>query len=209
MELVIGTKVWSSWSMRPWLVLKRTGAVFTEALIQLRETSTSEEVAKRSPSGKIPLLIDGPLMVWDSLAICEYLAERFPAARLWPEDPGRRAVARAAVAEMHAGFASLRGECPMDLSLRREMELSEATHTDIRRIARLWCDLRQQSAAEGPFLMGAWSIADAYYTPIATRFRSYGVRLSDYGDRGEGGAYAELLLEQPDYLEWEKAALGA
>ncbi|MBV9509546.1 MAG: glutathione S-transferase family protein [Caulobacteraceae bacterium] len=209
MELVIGTKVWSSWSMRPWLVLKRAGAPFTETLIQLRETGTSEAVAKRSPSGKVPLLVDGPLTIWDSLAICEYLAERFPAAKLWPEDAAKRALARAAVAEMHSGFSSLRGECPMDLSLKREMELSEATHTDIRRIVRLWSDLRQKSAADGPFLLGGWSIADAYYTPVATRFRSYGVRLSDYGDRGEAGAYCELLLEQPEYLEWEKASLDA
>jgi glutathione S-transferase len=208
MELIIGTKVWSSWSMRPWLVLKRAGAPFSETLIQLRETGTTEEVARRSPSARIPVLVDGETTIWDSLAICEYLADKFPTAALWPADPVRRGLARSAAAEMHAGFASLRGECPMDLSLRREMELSEATHADIRRIVRLWCDLRRRFEAEGPFLLGAWSIADAYYTPVATRFRSYGVKLSDYGDRGEAGAYCELLLEQPEYLEWEKAALG-
>jgi glutathione S-transferase len=209
MEIIVGTKAWSSWSMRPWLVLKKTGAPFTETLVQLRETETSDEVAKHSPSGKVPVLVDGELTIWDSLAICEYLADRFPAAKLWPDDPARRALGRAAAAEMHSGFTSLRGECPMDLGLRREMDLSEATHTDIRRIVRLWCDLRRRFSADGPFLLGAWSIADAYYTPVATRFRSYGVRLSDYGDQGPAGAYNELLLQQPDYLEWEKAALAS
>jgi glutathione S-transferase len=208
MELIVGTKVWSSWSLRPWLALKRTGAPFTETLVKLREVGVSEEIAKHSPSGRVPVLVDGELKVWDSLAICEYLAEKFPAAKLWPDDPTARALGRAASAEMHSGFASLRGECPMDLSLRSEVELSEATHDDIRRIVRLWSDLRGRFGAAGPFLLGAWSIADAFYTPVATRFRSYGVRLSDFGDTGAAGAYNELLLEQPDFLEWEKAALA-
>jgi glutathione S-transferase len=207
MEIVIGTKVWSSWSLRPWLALKRTGEPFTETLVQLREVGTSEEAAKRSPSGRVPVLIDGDLTIWDSLAICEYLAERFPAAKLWPDDVAKRALGRAAVAEMHSSFGSLRGECPMDLSLRHEIELSEATHDDIRRIVKLWSELRERFGADGPFLLGAWSIADAFYTPVATRFRSYGVQLSDFGDRGYAGAYSELLLEQPEYLEWEKAAV--
>jgi len=208
MEIIVGTKVWSSWSLRPWLALKRTGAPFTETLVQLREVGVSEEIAKYSPSGRVPVLKDGALTIWDSLAICEYLAERFPAAKLWPDDVAARALGRAAAAEMHAGFASLRGECPMDLSLRHEVELSEATHGDIRRIVRLWTDLRGQFGAGGPFLLGAWSIADAFYTPVATRFRSYGVRPSDFGDAGVAGAYNEVLLEQPEYLEWEKAAVA-
>jgi len=208
MELIIGTKVWSTWSLRPWLVLKRAGAPFTETLVQLRETETSEAVARVSPSGKVPVLKDGEMTIWDSLAICEYLAEKFPAAKLWPDDAGARAVGRSAVAEMHSSFASLRGECPMDLSLRHEVELSEATHDDIRRIVRLWNELRGKYAGGGPFLLGAWSIADAFYTPVATRFRSYGVKLSDFGDTGAAGTYNEVLLEQPDFLEWERAAVA-
>ena len=208
MELIIGTKVWSTWSLRPWLALKRTGEPFTETLVQLREFDTSEAVAKVSPSAKVPVLKDGDLTIWDSLAICEYLAERFPAAKLWPDDPTARALGRAAAAEMHSSFASLRGECPMDLKLRHEVELSDATHADIRRIVKLWLDLRGRFDAGGPFLLGAWSIADAFYTPVATRFRSYGVRLSDFGDTGAAGVYNELLLEQPDFLEWERAAVA-
>jgi len=208
MELIIGTKVWSTWSLRPWLALKRTGAPFTETVVQLREVGTSDDVAKVSPSGRVPVLKDGELTIWDSLAICEYLAETFPAAKLWPDDPAARALGRAAVAEMHSSFASLRGECPMDLSLKSEVELSEATHADIRRIVSLWSDLRGRYGAGGPFLLGAWSIADAFFTPVATRFRSYGVRLSDFGDTGVAGTYNEALLEQPDFLEWEKAALA-
>ena len=208
MELIIGTKVWSTWSLRPWLVMKRAGAPFTETLVQLREFDTSEAVARVSPSAKVPVLKDGDLTIWDSLAICEYLAEKFPAAKLWPDDAAARALGRSAVAEMHSSFASLRGECPMDLALRREMELSELTHQDIRRIVKLWTDLRGRFNAGGPFLLGAWSIADAFFTPVATRFRSYGVQLSDFGDTGAAGTYNEVLLEQPDFLEWERAALA-
>ncbi|HTI66208.1 MAG TPA: glutathione S-transferase family protein [Caulobacteraceae bacterium] len=206
MELVIGDKNFSSWSLRPWLVLKRAGATFGETLVRLRQPGTAAEVARHSPSGKVPLLRDGEVMVWDSLAICEYLAERFPAAGLWPADVQARALGRSAVAEMHSGFASLRGELPMDLALHRVAEISEATQTDIRRIVQLWASLCERFGKDGPWLLGPWSIADAFYTPVATRFRSYGVRLSDYGDLGAGGAYCEMLLEQPDYLEWEAAA---
>jgi glutathione S-transferase len=207
MELLIGDKVWSSWSMRPWLVLKRTGEAFTETLIRLRTDETNANaIAAGSPNGKVPVLKDGQVTIWESLAICDYLAERFPAAKLWPADAAVRGVGRAAAAEMHAGFASLRGECPMDLSLKCEVDLSEATHADIRRIVGLWSGLIERHG--GPFLLGEWSIADAYYTPVATRFRSYGVRLSDFGDEGPAGAYSERLLAEPEYLAWEAAALA-
>jgi glutathione S-transferase len=208
MELVIGDKVWSSWSMRPWLVLKRTGAPFTETLVPLRHANTPQLLRQASPSGLVPVLKDGGLTVWDSLAISEYLAEKFPEAKLWPEDQSARAIARCAAAEMHAGFASLRGECSMDLSLQKVATLSEATQENIRRIVHLWTQLRQTYGQGGAFLFGQWSIADAFYTPVATRFRSYGVRLSDYGDMGAAGTYAEALLETPEFMEWEKAAMA-
>lgn len=207
MEIVVGTKRWSSWSLRPWLALKHTGEPFTETLVELRRGDLSEdEIRKHSPSGLVPCLKDGELVVWDSLAICEYLAERFPAAKLWPADPAARALGRAAAAEMHSGFASLRGECPMALETRTAVEISEATQKNMRRIVELWSGLLDRFG--GPLLLGDWSIADAFYTPVATRFRSYGVHLSDYGDDGRCGEYAARLLETPEYLEWERAALA-
>lgn len=211
MELLIGDKVWSTWSMRPWLVLKHTGAPFTETLIRLRRED-SEEVrlaaqAAGSPTGLVPALKDGALTVWDSLAICEYLAERFPAARLWPADPAARALGRAAAAEMHSGFSSLRGECPMDLTRREAATLTPATEENVRRLVSLWRDLLRRFG--GPFLLGAeWSIADAFYTPVATRLRSYHIHPTDHGDDGSAGAYAARLLETPEYLEWERGALS-
>ncbi len=205
MELVIGTKKWSTWSLRPWLVLKRAGVSFKETVIPLRQAEvTDAEIAKHSPSKLIPVLKDGDLTVWDSLAICEYLAEKYPEAKLWPADPEQRALARAAAAEMHSGFTSLRGECPMDLGVIKHADLSEATQKDIRKIVERWNQLLKRSG--GPFLLGEWSIADAFYTPVATRFRTYGVHLSDYGDVGTAGAYCERLLETPEFLAWEAEA---
>jgi glutathione S-transferase len=208
MELVIGTKAWSSWSMRPWLALKKTGAAFDETLVALRqENGRSEaEILTHSPSGLVPALKDGEVAICDSLAICEYLAERFPDAGLWPKDAAARAYARAAAAEMHSGFASLRGECPMDLAAAAHVAtLSEATHRDVRRIVALWNGLLGRLG--GPWLGGAeWGIADAFYTPVATRFRTYGVKLSDFGDAGTAGQYAERLLERPEFKAWEAGA---
>ena len=207
MEIVIGTRKWSTWSLRAWLVLKHVGVEFTETLVQLREAGTSEAIiAAHSPSKLVPVLKDGELVVWDTLAISEYLHETFPQAKLWPDDRVKRALGRAAAAEMHSGFASLRGECPMDLTLSIEADLTEATAKDIRRIVELWSDLRGRFGSDGPFLLGAWSIADAFYTPVATRFRSYGVKLSDYGDTGVAGAYGNALLATPEFKAWEDAA---
>ncbi|MGA0607304.1 glutathione S-transferase family protein [Phenylobacterium sp. VNQ135] len=210
MELVIGTKKWSTWSLRPWLAIKRSRLPFTETLIELRQENnrTEAEIRPHSPSGLVPALKTEGVVIVDSLAICEYLAERALAetgVRLWPADPIPRALARAAAAEMHSGFASLRGECPMALDAEpRTVELSEATHKNIRRIVELWLYMLDRSG--GPFLAGDWSIADAFYTPVATRFRTYGVKLTDFGDDGRAGAYAALLLEQPEFLEWEAAS---
>jgi glutathione S-transferase len=208
MELVIGTKAWSTWSMRPWLALTKTGAAFTETLVQLRQQDgiSAAEILKHSPSGLAPCLKDEGLTITDSLSICEYLAEKFPQAGLWPKDAGARALARSAAAEMHSGFASLRGECPMDLAAPvHAATLSEATHRDIRRIVALWNGLLSRFG--GPWLAGdEWGIADAFYTPVATRFRTYGVRLSDYGDAGAAGQYCERLLERPEFKAWEAGA---
>ena len=206
MELVIGTKRWSSWSLRPWLALKRTGQSFKEVEIELRRgEATTADIAAYSPSKLAPALKDGDLVVWDSLAICEYLAEKFPEANLWPRDTALRALGRSATAEMHSGFQSLRGECPMALDeTPRKLDISEATQKDVRKIVERWNQLLKRSG--GPFLLGGWSIADAFYTPVATRFRTYGIHPSDYGDAGAAGAYAERLLETPEFLEWERAS---
>ena len=208
MELVIGTKAWSTWSMRPWLALTKTGAPFEETLIPLRQADgkSAEAIAAHSPSGLVPFLRDGEVAIGDSLAICEYLAERFPEAELWPRDAVARACARAAAAEMHSGFASLRGECPMDLAAPvRVATLSEATGKDVRRIVELWNGLLGRFG--GPWLGGSpWGIADAFFTPVATRFRTYGVKLSDFGDTGAAGQYAERLLQRPEFLAWEAGA---
>ncbi len=205
MEIIIGDKNLSSWSMRPWLALKRTGAPFSETLVRLREVSSHDNiVAAGSPSGLVPVLKDGALTIGDTLAICEYLAERFPQAKLWPDDVAARALARSAASEMHSGFASLRGECPMDLALRANADVSPATAKDIHRIVELWSGLLAKFG--GPFLAGDWSIADAFFTPVATRFRSYGLRLSDFGDQGPAAAYAGRLLETAEYLAWEADA---
>lgn len=207
MEIVVGTRKWSTWSLRPWLALKRTGAPFTETVVQLREAELSEaEIRRHSPSGLVPVLKDDGLVIHDSLAICEYLGERFPEAKLWPEDAVARALGRAAAAEMHAGFASLRSECPMDLTLKTTADISDATGKNVRRIVELWSDLLGRFG--GPFLLGEWSIADAFYTPVATRFRSYGIELSAYGDDGRCGQLVERLLQTPEFLDWEKAAVA-
>lgn len=205
MEIVVGTKTWSTWSLRPWLALKRTGAPFTETLVQLREVETSTaEILKHSPSGLVPVLkVDG-LVIWDSLAICEYLAERFPEARLWPADRDQRALARSVTAEMHSGFGDLRRECPMDLGLVTTKDLSDGVQANVRRIVQVWTECLARSG--GPFLFGDWSIADAFYTPVATRFRTYGVDLAAYGDAGAAAAYRDALLSTPEFLEWEAAA---
>jgi glutathione S-transferase len=208
MELLIGDKVWSSWSMRPWLVLKRAGADFVETPIALRTEQTDAKIrAAGSPSGLVPVLKDGDLVIWDSLAICEYVAEAFPKAALWPDDRAARALGRAACAEMHSGFHSLRGELSMDLAKQVVATLVPATETDVRRMVALWLGLLRRFG--GPFLLGeTWTIADAFFTPVATRFRTYGVRLTDYGDDGAAGAYGARLLEQPEYLAWETDALA-
>lgn len=208
MEIVIGTKRWSSWSMRPWLALKHTGAPFTETLIQLRQVGLADEIGLHSPSHLVPVLKDGDLVIWDSLAICEYLAEAFPQAGLWPADKALRAVGRATAAEMHSGFGALRTECPMELETRHKaIVLSEAAGKDISKIVTRWSQLLARSG--GPFLLGDWSIADAFYTPVATRFVTYGIDLADHGDTGPASAYAARLLATPAYLTWEQEALAA
>jgi glutathione S-transferase len=205
--LVIGDKAWSSWSLRPWLAAKVARIPFREEAIGLRRPDTAGQIARRSPSGRIPVLKRGGLAVWDSLAICEYLAELAPHARLWPQDAGARAVARSISAEMHSSFQGLRKECPMDFHARIcGGAPSEQTQKDIARIVSIWRETRARFGAGGPFLFGAFTIADAMYAPVATRFRTYGIGPAAFGDDGTAAAYAETLLAMPEMREWGEGA---
>ena len=187
LALVIGNKAYSSWSLRPWLLLRESKIPFQEILVPLYLPDSPRRIREHSPSGRVPVLIDGATRIWDSLAICEYLAERFPEARGWPEAPGARAVARSVCAEMHSGFAAVRTELPMNLRGRRAgVTPSPAARSEIDRILEIWRECRRQFGAGGPFLFGRFGIADAMYAPVVTRFATYGVELAgaerDYSD---------------------------
>jgi len=199
LTLVIGTKRFSSWSLRPWLALKATGAAFDEVEITLRQPGTKAEILKWSAAGKVPVLIDGGLRIWDSLAICEYLAERFPAAGLWPDDPAARAVARSVSAEMHAGFPVLRQQCSMDLLLDSPLaDPAPDLSAEIDRLDALWSDCRTRFGADGPFLFGRFTIADAMYAPVVTRCATYHLPLGPVA-----AAYRDAVLALPTLAEWK------
>jgi glutathione S-transferase len=208
--LVIGDKAWSSWSLRPWLAAKVAGVPFREVPVRLRQPDTAAQIAQHSPSGHIPVLKRGGFAVWDSLAICEYLAELAPEARLWPAGAEARAVARAVSAEMHSGFQALRSEFSMDFHARIEGRVpSDKARADIRRVVQIWGEARRDFGADGPFLFGGFTVADAMYAPVVTRFRTYGLDLAAFGDDGTAAAYARAILELPQMQAWgEGAARG-
>ena len=207
-RLVIGNKNTSSWSLRPWLAMTHAGLAFSEVNIDLRSTDAKAQILALSPSGKVPaLLAAGDRIIWDSLAILEFLAETHPEARLWPASRDARAYARCVSAEMHSGFQPLRQHCPMDFLARSpQAELAEDVGADVRRIVALWQDCRSQFGAGGPFLFGAFSAADAMYAPVASRFRTYLSNLAPYGDDGAAQAYVEALFAVPAMLQWERDA---
>lgn len=206
-ELVIGDKRWSSWSLRPWVLMKALGIPFRETLIQLRWEGTTAEIAKHSPSARVPLLKDGDLLVWDSLAIIEYLADRHPDKPIWPTDVAARARARSISAEMHSGFFPLRDKMPMDfLNVYAAWPVDEKVERDIARIVAIWSGCRREFGAGGDFLFGAFGAADAMYVPVATRFRSYSVDLAAFGDDGTAARYAKALLDMPEMIEWGQGA---
>lgn len=205
--LVIGDKNFSSWSLRPWLALKACGIPFAEEHVRLRQPDTKADILRYSPSGKVPALKADVGTVWDSLAILEYLAERHPAHRLWPQGMEARAAARCIAAEMHAGFFTLRNDMPMDLLARLPSpEIGGALEADIRRIVAIWREARERYGKDGPFLFGAFSNADAMYAPVATRFRTYGVDLKRFGDDGAASAYVETIFALPAIAEWTASA---
>ncbi|MGH6735670.1 MAG: glutathione S-transferase family protein [Methyloceanibacter sp.] len=205
--IVIGDKNYSSWSLRPWLALKHCGVPFTEERIRLRQPDSKAEILRNSPSGKVPVLKTKAGLVWDSLAIFEYLAEQHPEAGLWPSDQEARAAARSISAEMHAGFVTLRNDMPMDLLSRLPAPpLSPALEADIARVVAIWTEARHRAADRGPFLFGAFSNADAMYAPVATRFRTYGVDLGPFGDDGSAAAYVDTIFAMPAMAEWTRGA---
>ncbi|WP_298187366.1 glutathione S-transferase family protein [uncultured Pseudomonas sp.] len=202
LTLVIGDKTYSSWSLRAALVLELTGAAYSEQLIALYQADTRAQILRYSPTGKVPLLISDDGAIWDSLAIAEYLAERFPAAQLWPQARAARALARSACAEMHSGFFALRTHMPMDLKRNQALAAIPAEAlADIHRVCELWAECRQRFAQGGAFLFGRPSIADAFFAPVAARLHSYQVALP-----AEAGAYVETIYQWPAFQRWFQAA---
>jgi glutathione S-transferase len=202
MTLVIGSKRFSSWSLRPWLALKKAGVEFEEVEIKLRESDTKNRILEWSPSGKVPCLVHGSLKIWDSLAICEYVAELCPKALLWPQGAEARAVARAVSAEMHSGFPALRSTCPMDVCVRTPMtELPPEVLVEVERIKTVWNECRHRYGQGGPFLFGRFSIADAMYAPVVSRFATYAIKLDRVSK-----TYCEAVWALPAMQEWKTNA---
>jgi glutathione S-transferase len=211
LQLLIANKNYSSWSMRPWVLMRQAGIAFEEVMVPFDDfeptSAFKQQVLARNPVGKVPVLVDGSLAVWDSLAIAETLAERFPEKQLWPADPAARARARSVCAEMHAGFSSLRSHCPMNI----EASLPEigaivwrdkaGLRTDVARIQAMWEGLLQEHG--GPMLFGEFSIADAYYAPVCMRLRTYALPVSD-----TVRAYMDRVTALPAVAEWIAGALA-
>jgi glutathione S-transferase len=202
LTIVIGDKNLSSWSLRPWLALVATGSPFKEKLVLLNQPTTKQDILDaKSPTAKVPLLLDGDLAIWESLAICEYLAEKFPKAGLWPADQAARALARSVSHEMHAGFATLRKEHPMNLKGRIPKVPSPEVRAELERIEQLWADCRRRHGQGGPYLFGQWTIADCMYAPVATRIRTYELPVSSAST-----AYVEAIFAHPGMKLWLEAA---
>lgn len=203
LKLAIGNKNYSSWSMRPWVAMKAVGIQFEEIRIPLGTPETSMRIAELSPAGRLPILIDGDLTVWDSLAICEYLAEQFPERQLWPQDGAARAIARSVCAEMHSGFTGLRTAMWMNIRARFPGKgRTPEAQADIGRISEIWETCFARSGAH-EYLFGDFSIADAYFAPVVMRFRTYSVSLGPALD-----AYADRVAAHPAVCAWVDGALA-
>ncbi|WP_375413243.1 glutathione S-transferase family protein [uncultured Bradyrhizobium sp.] len=205
LTLVIGNKNYSSWSMRPWLALKARNIAFDEVIIPLYTGDADKQrILEFTRSGKVPVLVDGDITIWDSLAIIEYAAERFPEAHLWPKDAASRAHARSVSAEMHSGFAALRDECGMNLHRPVGAKaLSAAALADIARIQEIWSKCRARYGKLGPYLFGAFGAADAMYAPVVHRFRTYAIGVApDVRD------YMDTMMALPAFQQWTRAGLA-
>jgi glutathione S-transferase len=212
MQLYIGNKNYSSWSMRPWVLMRQLGLVFDDVALRFDfANGENSEFARRvrevSPAGRVPVLVDEGFSVWDSLAIVEYLHEKYPAHGVWPEEPEARARARTICAEMHSGFSSLRNLCPMNIEARlaevgaRLWSEHATLRGDVARIEAMWAQALAQSG--GPMLFGRFTAADAFYAPVCMRFRTYGLPVGQ-----ATAAYMTRVLALPSVLAWEKAALA-
>jgi glutathione S-transferase len=203
MTIYLGNKNYSSWSLRAWLVLKHTTVAFDEVVVPLYQPGSRETIIKYSPSGRLPALRAGNTTVWESLAICEYLAESFPNFELWPKDATARALARAVSAEMQAGFAALREHLPMNIrSTFPDRGVTPEVQADINRVMSIWRDCRSRfGEKQGDFLFGRFTIADAMFAPVVTRFRTYRIELER-----EAEAYCDTIIAMPAMQEWAAAA---
>ncbi len=200
-QLYIANKNYSSWSFRAWIGLKHFGIDFTEHMIPLNTENTQENIRSISPSGTVPILQDGDLIVGDSLAILEYGNEISSAKNLLPQSPELRAIARSACAEMHSGFIHLRQECPMNMKLKTPVKISPEAIKDIHRIYEIWDTLKSKNQKKGSFLLGDFGMVDAYFAPVVSRIISYGL------DQGDHAEYITLISNLDLYKEWENAAL--
>jgi glutathione S-transferase len=203
LRLIIGNKNYSSWSLRPWLALTALGIPFEEELVPLDAPDFKERIRARSPAGKVPVLLDGEAVVWESSAILEHLAERFPEKGVWPSDPVARAYARSLATEMHNGFGALRSVAPMNLWRPVEARsFPEEALQDVRRITRRWGEARARFGSGGDFLFGPFCAADAMYAPVATRLRTYAIEIDPVA-----AAYVEAIHAHPAFVAWKEAAL--
>ncbi|MCU0732273.1 MAG: glutathione S-transferase [Hyphomonas sp.] len=201
-HFVSGNLNYSSWSIRPLLVARKVKLPVDEVIVPLDFPETSAKLKALSPTAKVPLLIWDGLEIWESLAIAEFIAEWAPPGEVWPLDPEKRAIARAVSSEMHAGFQTIRNMCSMDIRSRHPTpDMTPALEADIARLQAMWSGLRAKHGKDGPFLFGKWSAADAFYTPVVTRFRTYGLPLS-----GAAAEYAAAVLEDPLFRTLEEQA---
>jgi glutathione S-transferase len=203
MELVIANKLYSSWSMRPWLVMHAFAIPFKEIVIPLRQDDSKARLARYSPSGKLPVLLEDGLVIWESLAIIEYLAEAYPDKGIWPRFRAARAHARAISNEMHGGFMPLRQGCPMNLGARfKTPEMTEALTANVDRVEQIWAEAKSKDRGEGPYLYGGFTAADAMFAPVVSRLDSYQIPVMP-----ETRAYMDAVLAHPSYVAWKDAAL--
>ena len=202
LRLIIGNKNYSSWSLRPWFAMTVAGIPFEEEVIPLHSAEFKTRLPALSPAGRVPVLIDGDMHIWESLAILEYLNDAFPQAQLWPRDAKARAHARVIASEMHAGFVPLRRACPMNIWRPvTAPALAADVQANVARIDAIWSDCRAQFGAGGPFLFGAFCAADAMYAPVVSRFRTYGI-----GVGPASRAYMDAILSLPAWRAWHDAA---